>query len=64
LGRPLGATFSDGTPAISYTYDQGTNGIGRLRSVSNATATSTYAYDAMGAVTHEDKTINGQAFWK
>jgi YD repeat-containing protein len=63
LYRPLGATFSDGTPAISHIYDQGTNGIGRLRSVSNTTATSTYTYDAVGAVTREDKTINGQAFY-
>jgi YD repeat-containing protein len=63
LYRPLGSTFSDGTPTITYTYDQGTDGIGRLRSVSNSTATSTYSYDAMGAVTREDKTINGQAFY-
>ena len=63
LYRPLGSTFSDGTPTISYTYDQGTDGIGRLRSVSNTTATSTYTYNAVGSVTREDKTINGQAFY-
>jgi YD repeat-containing protein len=55
LDRPLGVDYSDSTPDVSYTYDLGAYGIGRLYSVSNAHATSRYSYDAMGRVVRESR---------
>jgi hypothetical protein len=33
IDLPYTMTFSDGTPGFTYTYDQGSFGIGRLSSV-------------------------------
>jgi RHS repeat-associated protein len=63
LYRPLLVDFSDSTPDLSYTYDSGAFGIGRLSTVSNGVATSAYTYSAMGQVLREDKTINGLPFF-
>jgi len=63
INRPTSMTFSDGTPGITYAYDVGAYGIGRLYSVTNGVATSTYTYNNMGQVTREDKTINGVSFY-
>ena len=63
INRPTSITFSDGTPGITYTYDTGAYGIGRLASVGNSVATSAYTYSNLGQVTREDKTINGVPFY-
>jgi uncharacterized protein RhaS with RHS repeats len=40
------------TPAVTYTYDQGAYGIGRLYEVQNANSSTRYSnYDALGRVT-------------
>jgi RHS repeat-associated protein len=60
LGRPLSKTYSNcpSTPNVSYTYDSGTNGIGRRSSmgVSGGDYTS-WTYDARGRVLSENKQI-------
>ncbi len=48
INRPTSVTFSDGTPAITYTYDLGIYGIGRLFFLANSVATSMYTYNNMG----------------
>jgi RHS repeat-associated protein len=63
LYRPLLVDFSDSTPDLSYTYDSGAFGIGRLSTVSNGVASSAYTCSAMGQVLREDKTINGLPFF-
>ncbi len=62
LDRPLAVDYSDATPDVTYAYDLGAYGIGRLYSVSNAHATSVYSYDAMGRVVREEQTIGGLNF--
>ncbi|MBA3974681.1 MAG: hypothetical protein C0504_10760 [Candidatus Solibacter sp.] len=61
MNRPVKKTYSDGTPAVTYTYDDApTNGKGRLRSVSVLGGTSvSYSYDVMGRVTASSQTTDG-----
>ncbi len=47
LGRVVSKTFSDGTPAITYTYDSQ----GRVASMVDGTGTTTYGYDTANRVT-------------
>jgi RHS repeat-associated protein len=63
LNRVTSKTYSSGDPTVSYGYDdpEVDNSIGRLTSVSNSTATTEYlAYDSMGRIVEEQKTISGQ----
>ena len=46
--RMTGKTYSNGDPAVSYGYDNGTFGIGRRTSISDGSGNSTWTYDAMG----------------
>ncbi|GAB4240677.1 MAG: hypothetical protein Kow00109_15880 [Acidobacteriota bacterium] len=62
LGRPVFVAYSDPTPDVQYTYDQGPNGVGRLYAVANAVATSVFFYDPMGRVTREEQVIDGRPF--
>src|SRR6185437_7294447 len=48
-----------GTAVVSYTYDQGTNGVGRMTSLTDQAGTGTYAYDVMGRIASEQRTIAG-----
>lgn len=62
LNRPTGKTYSNcpATPAVTYTYDVGTNGKGRRTSMSVAGADFTqWVYDARGRVISENKQITG-----
>ena len=47
-----------GTAVVSYSYDSGTNGIGRLAGLTDQAGSATYSYDAMGRVSSESRTIN------
>ena len=64
LNRVTSITFQDGSKQ-TYAYDQGTNGVGRLTSItetdpaSQVTDQIAYAYDQHGRVTSETRTING-----
>lgn len=67
LNRVALITFHDGSKQ-AYAYDQGTNGLGRLTSITETdpgnTVTSiiAYAYDAHGRVTSETRTLAGQNY--
>ncbi len=47
---------------VTYTYDSGTDGIGRLASVAATAANTTYAYDANGNQKQEVKTLNSVGY--
>jgi RHS repeat-associated protein len=58
----ISTTSYPGNPAenVAYTYDQGTNGIGRLTGVADAAGTLSLVYNSRGLVTGETRTV-GQA---
>jgi RHS repeat-associated protein len=55
LNRVTQAAYSDQT--INFTYDAGTNGIGRLTGASDANHTLSWAYDALGRVTGKAQVV-------
>src|SRR5207244_3143341 len=60
LNRPTSRTYSDGTPAVTYTYDSTSiaNGKGRLASESSSVASYSYSgYDALGRVSGGAQTL-------
>ena len=60
LNRVTAIRFpADHTKDITYGYDSGTNGIGRLTSMTDPSGTTAYYYDEYGEVVEEDKTFNG-----
>jgi len=63
LGRPLTKPYSNcaSTPGVTYEYDQGTNGIGRKYSVSDASGLTVWSYDIRGRVTSEAKQFTAPA---
>jgi RHS repeat-associated protein len=63
LNRLTQSVAGSGGTAVttSYTYDQGTNGIGRLSTVSGGGSTITYGYDAQGRVTQKTEAIGSQS---
>jgi RHS repeat-associated protein len=48
-----------GTAAISYTYDEGTNGKGHVTSLTDQAGSATYIYDILGRLSNESRTIAG-----
>ena len=58
LTRATGPSPTCGSaPTESYTYDQGTNGIGRLSRVQDASGSTEFRYDVRGRTTYTKKTI-------
>ncbi len=53
-GRLTGKTYSDSTPAVTYTYDF----VGRLLTAANGTDTLTWTYDFAGQLLTEQSTKN------
>ncbi|MBZ5524412.1 MAG: hypothetical protein LAP21_19415 [Acidobacteriia bacterium] len=47
------------TPVVSYVYDQNTNGIGHLSSLTDLAGTASYSYDILGRLATETRTIAG-----
>jgi len=47
------------TPAVTYTYDQGVNGVGRRTRMDDGSGYTTWAYDARGRVVRQTKGVNG-----
>jgi RHS repeat-associated protein len=45
-------------PAVTYTYDSGTNAIGHLSSLTDPAGSGSYAYDPLGRMSTEQRTIN------
>ncbi len=54
VNRLTGKTYSDGTPAVTYTYDF----VGRLLTAANGTDTLTWTYDLAGQLLTEQSTKN------
>ena len=52
------------TPAVSYTYDSGTNGLGQRTAMSDASGSTAWTYDNRGRLIQESKTINGAGTFK
>lgn len=46
-------------PTVAYTYDSGTNAVGRLSFLADQAGTAAYTYDALGRVLSETRTIAG-----
>ena len=69
LNRVTGKAFSwqncqngllpQGTAVVSYSYDQGTNGTGRMTAFTDQAGSGTYTYDALGRVSNEQRIIAG-----
>ena len=47
---------------VAYTYDSGTNGIGRLTNIIDPSGTLAFQYDKRGNITQEQKTMEGHVF--
>jgi RHS repeat-associated protein len=47
------------TPIVSYAYDSGTNANGHLTSLTDQAGTATYAYEILGRLASETRTIAG-----
>ena len=61
LNRLTGKTFSNGDPAITYTYDE--NGqLGYRTSMTDASGEAHWTYDQRGRMSIENKIIKGQLF--
>ena len=59
LNRVLTEDYTGaGGTEVSYTYDVGTNGKGHLTSVTRGGVTTAYAYNAVGDVDTETRTVN------
>ena len=58
LGRLLQVDAPGTADDISFSYDSCSNGAGKLCSVTNSTATVTYAYTAFGETAQVDQTVN------
>jgi len=59
LNRLTGKSYSDGSPPVTYTYDQGENGLGRRTGMTDASGETTWTYDLLGQVLTETRTIAG-----
>ena len=62
LDRLTSISYPHPSLNVSFTYDQGTDGIGHLTGIQDASGTISYAYNARGDVTQKTQTINGHAF--
>jgi YD repeat-containing protein len=66
LHRLTGKTYSNGDPAVTYSYDQTsyngltiTNGKGRRTGMSDASGATAWTFDSMGRTVKERRTISG-----
>jgi RHS repeat-associated protein len=63
LNRITNRTYSDGTPAVTYTYDAIANAVGRLTSVRSSVSSSSYdEFDALGRVKRSTQTTSGNSY--
>lgn len=65
LNRPLSSVASrSGVPAesVSWTYDAGALGVGRLSTMTDPTGSAAFQYDRRGLLTSEAKTIEGTTY--
>ncbi|GBC62552.1 RHS repeat protein [Desulfonema ishimotonii] len=62
LNRLTNVIFPDTSENITYGYDAGAYGKGKLTSVADPSGTLTYAYNALGMVTQETRVTGGQTY--
>ena len=62
LNRLIETRYPDSQFNISYTYDQGSNGIGRLTTLQDNSGNTTYQYDARGNLTQQAFTTSGTTY--
>ncbi|MGD9252030.1 MAG: DUF6531 domain-containing protein, partial [Desulfobacterales bacterium] len=58
-GRLTGITYPDSSQDISYIYDQGNFGLGRLTGMSDPAGTASFVYDNRGFLVSESRVIDG-----
>ncbi|MEW8285856.1 MAG: RHS repeat-associated core domain-containing protein [Candidatus Thiodiazotropha endolucinida] len=56
LNRLTHISYPDTSLNVTYNYDQGTDGIGKLTSISDSNGTTTYAYNAYGDLITQTRT--------
>ncbi|MBT3056560.1 MAG: RHS repeat protein [Candidatus Thiodiazotropha sp. (ex Codakia orbicularis)] len=56
LNRLTHISYPDASLNVTYNYDQGTYGIGKLTSISDSNGTTTYAYNAYGDLITQTRT--------
>ncbi|HYE85711.1 MAG TPA: RHS repeat-associated core domain-containing protein, partial [Vicinamibacterales bacterium] len=61
LGRLSTQRFGN-APTITYTYDEGTYGIGRLTTLSDGSSTTRWAYDAFGRVVEKTQRLRDRSW--
>ena len=65
FNRTKTVQYSDGTPTVTYTYDEGgaaAFAAGRLTKIAEGSNTQTFAYDNLGRVTSVTHTIDGTSY--
>ncbi|KAA3523469.1 hypothetical protein DXM29_20400 [Agrobacterium tumefaciens] len=62
-GRLLSTTYPrEISSNVTYSYDSGTNGVGRLTGLTDAAGTQSRAYDRLGRVTQETRIIGSRTY--
>ena len=62
LNRLTGIIYPDSSENISYIYDEGPNGVGRLSRITDASGSTEYGYDGRGNIISVTQTVNGQSY--
>ncbi|MDM8549183.1 RHS repeat-associated core domain-containing protein [Desulfobacterales bacterium HSG2] len=62
LNRLTDVQFPDSSQNITYGYDEGENGKGRLTSVTDPAGQTTYTYNALGQLTQETRITEGKTY--
>ena len=62
LNRLTNVHFPDSTQDITFTYDSGTNGTGRLTGMTDPAGTTTYEYNALGQLIRETRVMDSLQF--
>jgi RHS repeat-associated protein len=62
LDRLETVTYPTASKNVSLSYDQGTNGLGQITSMTDESGSSSYIYNHWGDLVTETKIINGQSF--
>ena len=58
INRPSGVSYSDGTPSVTYTYDNGSFALDRLTKITEGANSQTFTYDNFGRITQVDNLID------
>jgi RHS repeat-associated protein len=62
LNRLTGMIYPDSAQNVTYTYDEGPNGKGRLSGMSDPSGDTANTYDARGNLITETRTISGEVY--